>query len=47
MKTRPTTIVLAFATDDLLGVEKWGVGPTAVALKQDDPWTYVGSARRH
>jgi hypothetical protein len=28
------------ATDDLLGVEKWGVGPTGVLLKQDGPWTY-------
>jgi len=28
------------ATDDLLGVEKWGIGPTAVVLKQDGPWTY-------
>lgn len=24
------------ATDDLLGGEKWGIGPTVVALKQDD-----------
>jgi hypothetical protein len=28
------------ATDDLLGGEKWGAGPTVVALKQDGPWTY-------
>lgn len=28
------------ATDDLLGSEKWGAGPTIVALKQDGPWTY-------
>ena len=28
------------ATDDLLGGEKWGAGPTIVALKQDGPWTY-------
>jgi hypothetical protein len=29
------------ATDDLLGTEKWGAGPTAVALKQTDAgWTY-------
>lgn len=28
------------ASDDLLGGEKWGVGPTAVALKQRGPWTY-------
>lgn len=29
------------ATDDLLGGEKWGAGPTAVALKQTSSgWTY-------
>jgi hypothetical protein len=28
------------ATDDLLGGEQWGIGPTAVVLKQDGPWTY-------
>ncbi len=28
------------ATDDLLGTEKWAAGPTAVALKQQGPWTY-------
>lgn len=28
------------ATDDFLGGEKWGAGPTIVALKQDGPWTY-------
>lgn len=28
------------ATDDLLGEEKWGAGPTAVALKQEGHWTY-------
>lgn len=27
------------ATDDLLGSEKWGTGPTLVALKQQGPWT--------
>jgi hypothetical protein len=34
------------ATDDLLGVEKWGIGPTAVVLKQDGPWTY-GALANH
>ena len=29
-------------TDDLLSTEKWGAGPTAVALKQHGPWTYGG-----
>jgi hypothetical protein len=28
------------ATDELLGGEKWGAGPTAVALKQLGPWTF-------
>ena len=28
------------ATDDLLGGEKWGAGPTALALKQSGPWNY-------
>ena len=33
--------LLPTATDDLLGGEKWGIGPTAVALKQtEDGWTY-------
>lgn len=27
------------ATQDLLGAEKWGVGPTLVALKQTNGWT--------
>lgn len=27
-------------TDALLGGEKWGAGPTAVALRQSGPWTY-------
>lgn len=33
---------LPTATDDLLGEEKWGVGPTAVVLKQQGHWTYGG-----
>jgi len=28
------------ATDDLLGTEKFGLGPTAVLLKQEHGWTY-------
>jgi hypothetical protein len=28
------------ASEDALGSEKWGIGPTAVGLKQDGPWTY-------
>ena len=36
--------LLPTATDDFLGAEKWGVGPTAVALKQSGSWTYGGLA---
>lgn len=32
--------LLPTATDDLLGTEKWGAGPTAVVLKQENGWTY-------
>jgi len=32
--------LLPTATDDLLGGEKWGLGPTAVFLKQQNAWTY-------
>ena len=28
------------ATDDALGAEKWGAGPTAVVLRQESGWTY-------
>jgi hypothetical protein len=28
------------ASDEALGGEKWGVGPTALALQQTGPWTY-------
>jgi hypothetical protein len=30
---------LPTATDDLLGEQKWGAGPTAVVLKQEGHWT--------
>ncbi|HSG89228.1 MAG TPA: transporter [Pseudomonadales bacterium] len=33
-------LLLPTGTDDLLTADKWGAGPTAVALKQDGPWTY-------
>jgi hypothetical protein len=36
--------VLPTASDEVLGAEKWGAGPTAVALKQAGPWTYGGLA---
>jgi hypothetical protein len=33
--------MLPTATDDVLGAEQWGIGPTAVTLKQTDSgWTY-------
>lgn len=38
--------LLPTATDNLLGAEKWGIGPTAVALKQVGPWTY-GALTNH
>jgi len=34
------------ATDELLGTEKFGIGPTAVVLKQDGSWTY-GALANH
>ncbi len=37
---------LRTATDDLLGAEKWGAGPSAVALTVRGPWT-VGSLANH
>jgi hypothetical protein len=35
-------VLLPTATDDLLGTEKWGIGPTAIGLKQVGPWTFGG-----
>lgn len=34
--------LLPTATEDQLGAEKWGLGPTALALKQTGPWTIGG-----
>ncbi len=34
------------ASDSLLGAKKWGLGPTAVVLKQNGPWTY-GALANH
>jgi hypothetical protein len=31
---------LPTATDDQLGSERWGAGPTAVLLRQESGWTY-------
>lgn len=33
-------LLLDSSSEDELGGEKWGAGPTAVMLKQDGPWTY-------
>lgn len=35
-------LLLPTATDSLLGADKFGLGPTAVALKQQGGWTYGG-----
>lgn len=39
-------LLLRTASDDLLGAEKWAAGPTAVALKQQNGWTY-GALANH
>jgi hypothetical protein len=33
-------VILPTASDDVLGSEKWSAGPTAVALVQQQGWTY-------
>lgn len=38
--------LLPTGTDDLLTADKWAIGPTAVALKQQGPWTY-GALANH
>jgi hypothetical protein len=37
---------LPTATEELLGQGRWGMGPTAVVLKQSGPWT-VGALANH
>jgi hypothetical protein len=32
--------LLPTASEDVLGTEQWGIGPTAVGLKQVGPWTF-------
>jgi hypothetical protein len=39
-------LLLPTATDEILGAEKWGIGPTAVVLKQSGSWTY-GALANH
>ena len=39
-------MLLPTASDGSLGTEKWGLGPTAVVLKQEGPWT-VGALANH
>jgi len=36
--------LLPTATDELLGTEKWALGPSVVALHQSGPWTVGGLA---
>ena len=38
--------LLPTAGEDTLGAEKWGIGPTAVALRQENGWTY-GALANH
>ncbi|MEE4313400.1 MAG: hypothetical protein V2J11_02840 [Desulfofustis sp.] len=38
--------LLPTASDEMLGAEKWGLGPTAVGLKQVGPWT-MGALVNH
>jgi hypothetical protein len=33
-------LLLPTGSDDLLTLDKWGAGPTGVALKQEGPWTF-------
>jgi hypothetical protein len=33
-------LLLPTASDEVLGSEQWGLGPTVVGLKQTGPWTY-------
>lgn len=33
-------VLIPTATDSSLGAQKWGLGPTALALKQKSGWTY-------
>jgi hypothetical protein len=39
-------LLLPTATNDLLGADKWGLGPTAVVLRQNGPWT-IGALGNH
>ncbi|WP_377178614.1 transporter [Rubritalea tangerina] len=36
--------LLPTASNDVLGSERWGIGPTGIALKQFGPWTVGGLA---
>jgi len=39
-------LLIPTATDELLGTEKFGIGPTGVVLRQSGPWTY-GALANH
>lgn len=45
-ETRQAIIQLPTATDDLLGSEKWGAGPSSIFLRQERGWT-VGALVNH
>lgn len=38
--------LLSTGTNDLLTADKWGLGPTGVALRQEGPWTF-GALANH
>ena len=37
-------LLIPTGSEDLLTTDQWALGPTAVALKQEGPWTYGGLA---
>ena len=41
-----SALLIPTATNEVLGGDQWGVGPTVVALRQDGPWT-VGFLTNH
>ncbi len=41
-----SAFLLPTATNEVLGGEQWGIGPTVVALRQNGPWT-VGFLSNH
>jgi hypothetical protein len=39
-------VLVPTGTNDLLTTDRWGLGPTGVALRQDGPWT-IGALANH